>query len=221
MRQEILALNEDVPVSVIYNGLDPAPFRELDSDDTVAFQVRHRLPSRFLLAVGHFELRKNYLRLVEAMALLRKRGFDCPLVIVGNDNGERSNVERRITELDMNDRVHVLTGLSDFDVRCAYASCSLFIFPSSYEGFGIPILEAMAARRPLALSDLAVFREVSGGAAIFFQYDDIEAMADAIQRGLTSEEERRRCVQQGEARVVDFGFPALADQLATLYRSVA
>jgi glycosyltransferase involved in cell wall biosynthesis len=175
------------------------------------------LPSEFLLSVGHFERRKNYVRLVEAIALLRARGFDCNLVLVGNDSGERRLVEEAVSAAKLGARVKILSGLSDLEVRCIYKLSSMFVFPSSYEGFGIPILEAMAAGIPTVLSDIAVFREITEDQGVHFPHDSSEAMAEAIESTLTSSSRCGELAAYGRRRVQDFSFDRLSSQMAALY----
>jgi len=221
MKEEILAFHPGKPISVVYNGLDTSGFDRIQPDELAFARKRLALPEQFILAVGHLERRKNYLRLIEALARLRERDRSCPLVIIGNDSGEKSAVERRIRFTHSLDHVKILSGLSDHDVRCVFRLCSLFVFASLYEGFGIPILEAMAASRPMALSNIPVFREITQNQSIFFDPDNVEAMAAAIERALGSSSERERLVEFGRKRVLAFNFKSLATQVESLYRSIA
>ena len=219
MKEVILKYYPGTSISVIYNGFDVHGFD--GATDLVISAVRQKLslPENFLLAVGHFEERKNYLRLIEALSILRDRGRSCSLVIIGNDNGGRNILENKIESLNLSRHVQILSGLSDLEVRSAYKLCSLFIFPSAYEGFGIPILEAMAAGRPMVLSDIAVFREITQNHGIYFPYDDVELMASAIEMGLSSGVERGRVIDYGDERIKDFSFKNLAAQIVSLYKS--
>jgi glycosyltransferase involved in cell wall biosynthesis len=221
MKQEILGFFPGVQISVIYNGLDDCAFDTVTEVDLDEVRRKHSLPEEFVMAVGHLERRKNYLRLIDAMARLRDRGSACNLLIIGNDSGERRVIEERVESLNLSGGVKFLSGLSDLEVRCVYKLCSLFVFPSSYEGFGIPILEAMAAGCPMALSDIPVFREITQGRGVYFPHDDAEEMASAIETVLSSSSERARLIKYGKERVQAFSFQSLAGQLQGLYRTLA
>jgi len=220
MKQEILDFFPGVPISVVYNGLDAKIFDSIKDSDLRALRHKHRLPESFIMAVGHLERRKNYLRLIDAIARLRDQGRVLNLVIVGNDSGERKAIQGRIDSAKLSANVTFLSGLSDLEVRCAYKLCSLFVFPSSYEGFGIPILEAMAAGCPMVLSDIPVFREITQNKGVYFPHDDIEAMAGAIDSVLSSSSQRANLTGYGKERVHAFSFQSLAGQLASVYQEL-
>lgn len=217
VRQELLETWPKANVSVVYNGLDLAKFGPVEVD--LLERTRHSLalPKRYLLAVGHFEPRKNYLGLIEALAILRRRGSQYSLVIIGNDSGGKAPVQERVRHHGLENSVTLLSGLSDFEVRCAYQACHAFVFPSTYEGFGIPILEAMAAERPMVLSGLPVFREITQSQGLYFDADDVEALADAIETVSTSPEIRVQLVDYGKRRVGDFSFSSLATKMREVY----
>ncbi|MDP9412582.1 MAG: glycosyltransferase family 4 protein [Pseudomonadota bacterium] len=219
MRAEILEFHPGAAVSRIYNGIDPAPFQRAEMD---AEQTRRSLslPAHFVLSVGHLEVRKNYIALLRAIADLRAGGRDISLVIVGNygvqDNRERE-VRSEVERLGLGGHVRLLKEVSDGELADLYALCSLVAFPSIYEGFGIPILEAMAAHRPIVLSDIAVFRELTQGKGAYFPPQDGDALAATIERVLSSRAEQQRLISYGDARVGDFNFSTLAAQVAQLY----
>ena len=221
MKDEILNFLPSASISVIYNGLEASEFDAVTDVDLQVARQKYNLPHEFVLAVGHFEGRKNYLRLIDAMAQLRDRGRACGLVIVGNDSGQGKAMAERVQLANLSGHVKILSGLSDVEVRCAYKLCSLFVFPSSYEGFGIPILEAMAAGCPMVLSDIPVFCEITQSRGVYFSHDDTEAMALAIDKVLASNSERERQLKHGYERVQEFNFKNLAGQLANLYTTLS
>lgn len=220
MKEEILALYPRLRISVIYNGLDIREFNGDSESEMAAVRRKFGLPEEFILAVGHFEKRKNYQRLIDAVGLLRDRGRSCFLLIIGNDSGLRKVIEKQVESANLSGSVRLISGLSDLEVRCAYKLCKLFVFPSTYEGFGIPILEAMAAGRPIVLSDIPVFREITQDRGNYFQPHDVESLAFAIENVLSSGSERERLIEYGNKRVLDFSFQNLAGQLEDLYRSL-
>lgn len=220
MKQEIHDFFPGVPISVVHNGLDAEVFDSVAESDLQALRRNYGLPEAFVMAVGHLERRKNYLRLIDAIARLRDQGRVLNLVIVGNDSGERKAIQDRIDSAKLSDNVTFLSGLSDLEVRCAYKLCSLFVFPSSYEGFGIPILEAMAAGCPMVLSDIPVFREITQNWGVYFPHDDVDAMASAIDAVLSSSSQRTSLINYGKERVQAFSFKSLAGQLESVYREL-
>lgn len=219
VRDEILAFSSSTPVAVVCNGLDAAKFAEMDPQVREGALVRLRLPERFLLAVGHFEPRKNYDTLIDALSILHRDGMTCPLVIVGNDSGERTRIEQQVRAAGLQSSVHLLSGLSDIDVRCLYGAASMLVFPSRYEGFGIPLLEAMASGIPVAASETPVFREILGDAGFYFDPDSAMEMAAAINIVLASPALREQMISRGAEQVRSFEFDVLAREMAAVYRA--
>lgn len=219
MREAILAYRPGTRAVTIHNGVDPRPFQRPAAASR--FVAALGLPNAFMLTVGHLEARKNLPLLVDAIALLKGRGLARPLVICGNDTGDRARVEARIAERGVGELVRIVGGADDAGVRALYAACRLLVFPSRYEGFGIPVLEAMAAERPVALSAIPPFREIMQGQGAFFPPDDAVAAADAVERMWSDDSARAEMVAYGRERVRDFGFDRLAGQVADLYREVS
>ena len=221
MKQELLPYCGRTPVSVIPNGLEAAAMDLQPAPaELAAFRSKFALPDRFLLAVGHLERRKNYPRLIAALAYLRNSGRDCHLLIVGNDSGERAALETHIAACGLKGSVTLASGLTDLEVRCAYALCELFVFPSVYEGFGIPILEAMAAGKPMALSDIPVFREITEGCANYFPAYDPYQIYKTIEHVLSSQREAEISICYGFGRVKAYGYSSICTQYESLYLSM-
>lgn len=217
MRDEIHRINPTPNVLVLYNGIDISLYENLDPQVCFSVVRSLNLPNKFLFAIGHFEKRKNYSGLINALAQLKRDGRLLSLVIAGNDNGGLAALEDEISHLGLMDQVHLLHGLSDYEVRCVYRCCSLVVFPSFYEGFGIPILEAMAAQRPMVLSDLPVFREITENQAVYFNPRDPASISTAITSLLESINTQALMVAYGKKRVKDFDFSYLANNLANVY----
>lgn len=217
VKKEILSLRQDAEISVIYNGINIDRCNEVPSSDLDLVSNKYSLPLEFILSVGHLEPRKNYHRLVEAVALLHAKGNPCFLVIVGNDSGSGSALKSYVRNLGIGSHVLFLSQLSDYEVRCLYKLARLFVFPSSCEGFGIPILEAMAAGTPMALSNIPVFREITQDKCEYFEYDSSDSIAACINTTLNSSEVCSRLVSYGNERVEDFHISHLCAQVEMLY----
>ncbi|WP_088307278.1 glycosyltransferase family 4 protein, partial [Novosphingobium sp. B 225] len=217
---ELAAFHPGARVERLYNGVIPADFAAPAPEVLADTLNRWRLPEQFLLAVGHIERRKNLPQLVEALALLRAQGLDRPLVVVGNPGGAEEELAAAIARHGLGDLVRVLHGVSHADLLALYHASRAMVFPSAYEGFGIPMVEAMAAGRPVAASDTPVFRELAGDAAQFFPLGDAPATAAAIEALWSDPALAARLVERGQALLPRFDFAVLADQLAVLYRSI-
>jgi glycosyltransferase involved in cell wall biosynthesis len=219
-REEMLEYFPDASISVVYNGVNVADFRDLSPEDILAVRRRLKLPDEYILAVGHFEARKNYLKLVDALSHMKRAGDGVNPVIVGNDSGQLGAVVARAALLGASDHLRVITGLPDSDVRAIYRSAKLLVFPSLYEGFGIPIIEAMASNIPWVLSDIPVFREITEEKGVYFNPHDSNAISATITSILSASSERDRLVEYGKKRVAEFTYEALARKLEQIYREV-
>jgi glycosyltransferase involved in cell wall biosynthesis len=220
VRNEILEFHPSASVSTVYNGVDSAMFASPGGAAVAAVRTRYGLPPRYILAVGHLEVRKNLKLLIEAVALLRDAGTPHPLAIVGNDGGGAAAIRARIAELGVTGLVTIIEHADDDSVHALYAGCDMLAFPSRYEGFGIPILEAMAANKPMVLADTAVFRELTLEQGLYFSVDDPAAAAAAINTVLTVPDERARQLRFGADRIRDFACDHLATQIASIYVSL-
>lgn len=214
MREELLLLQPGASVTTIYNGIEEEAFSS-PVDGRGAASGRP-----FLLAVGHFEARKNYATLLRAFALIADRDQQLDLLLVGRDGGELLRTLSLVSEFGLTDRVRLLHDVEDGALVAYYRTASLLVFPSTYEGFGIPILEAMAAGTPMALSALPVFHELTQGRAAFFDPEDAEEMARVILALLRSPSRLDLQRTFGRERLADFAFPRLAERLDALHRDV-
>jgi glycosyltransferase involved in cell wall biosynthesis len=217
MMAELSAIEPACAIRVVHNGIAPARFSR--GERTPLAPAR----APYLLAVGHLERRKNYPGLIRALALLRAAGHDIDLVIVGR-RGESDDdwprIERAIAQAGLQDRVTVLSEVDDEALPGLYAGCALVVFPSRYEGFGIPLLEAMAARRPLVCSDIPVFRELTEGRLAYFRADEPAEIARAVGEVLHSRPRQDSLIAYGAQRLAAFRPERLAGEIAALYREL-
>ena len=215
----------DVPpekVRVVYAGVEPR-FRP-SFDDELLRQVarRYDLDPPFILTVGTLEPRKNLQRLFAAYALLRQRMHFAPrLVVVGATGWLTGCIFAALEESGIKEHVQFTGYVADEDLPAVYNLACLFVFPSLYEGFGLPPLEAMACGAPVACSHAPSLPEVVGDAALTFEPTDVEAMADAMLRLLTDSEMRADLIVRGRDRATHFTWTAAATNLLAAYREVA
>jgi glycosyltransferase involved in cell wall biosynthesis len=201
----VLDLDPDL-VHVTYNGVD-RPFFEARAPEGP------RAP--YLLAVGTIEPRKNVPVLLEAFRRLRADGRDLELVLVG-----RQGWANPLPLGDLAAHVRLTGALSDRELPELYAGAACFVLPSLYEGFGLPLAEAMAAGAPAVASDIPALREVGGDAVRYAPPSDPGALADAIRGALDQRDESATMAQRARERARRFSWDACATETLEIYRRV-
>lgn len=196
-------------------------FRPISDGQCLAgFRSRYRLPDRFLLYVGNTMAHKNLPRLVAAMAIVANKFPSVPLLIAGGKDKYRPVVESAIEAARLEEKVKFLGPVPEEDLPALYSSASVFVYPSLYEGFGLPVLEAMACGTPVVTSNAASIPEIVGGAGIMVdpcRYTDI---ADGILRILENDEDAARFSQLGVRRAGDFTWRRCAEKHLQVYQEV-
>jgi len=208
-------------VTVTPLGLDPAFRISPAAEDVQAVRRKHGLPGEFLLFVGASEPRKNLPALVDALSLVHGRRRRIPLVLVGRAGGDAAEVERRVEARRLGDAVRRLGYLAGGEVRALYHAASALVFPSLSEGFGLPLLEAMACGLPAAVADAGALPEIGGDAAVYFDPRDPEAIAAALVRVLDDDGLRGSLRLKGRERAGLFRWERTAEITLALYRAVA
>jgi glycosyltransferase involved in cell wall biosynthesis len=192
-----------------------------DAAATDKIRNKYRLPARFILAVGVLEPRKNLPTLVRAFRALVEQGLPHSLVLVGHKGWMFDELFRTIANLDLAQRV-IFTGyVPEEELPLVYNAADLFVYPSLYEGFGLPILEAMACGVPVITSNLSSMPEVAGDAGILVDPNDVNALADAMTRVLTDRVLRATLAAKGLARARSFSWERMAQETLAVYARVA
>jgi glycosyltransferase involved in cell wall biosynthesis len=211
-------------VKVIYNGVGPE-FQPIEDQDAILTRVR-RYPIRrpYLLAVGNICRRKNYLAMVRGFALWlsRQHANEHQLVIVGKPQGHLKELLAEASRLGLDESRLTLVGfVPEEDLAYLYAGAELFLNTSLYEGFGLPIIEAMRCGVPVVASHASCFPEIAGDAARYVDPGDAEAIAEAIEEVLGSETLRNELVDRGLHRAPLFRWDATARETLKVYYEAA
>ena len=201
---------------VKYLGIDPAKIEVIPNASALPSEPESvAVPERYVLYVGGRGRYKNFKNFFLAFARLAAALPDLHLVCAGQcafDAAERE----LIAEYGLASRCLCISA-NDRQLAFLYRQASLFVYPSLYEGFGLPILEAFACGCPVALSDTSCFPEVAGDAAVYFDPGSPLAIAAALERVLLDGEARRRLIQRGHARLENFSWAATAERTARVY----
>jgi glycosyltransferase involved in cell wall biosynthesis len=208
----------DEKIWVVYPGLEP-DMRPVTSEDEVKrFRAKKGLPDRFILYLGTLEPRKNVHNLVRAFGRMRRTGvYDGDLVIAGAKGWGFQAVESAIEEENLGSEVHLVGYVDREEQPLWYNSAQVFAYPSAYEGFGIPALEAMACGTPVVTSSTSSLPEVVGDAGLTVEPDSVEAIADALAELVNSVSRREELRERGTARASRFSWEIAAARCLEAY----
>jgi glycosyltransferase involved in cell wall biosynthesis len=209
-------------VEVIPNALDERFETAPSEADITRVRERYLLNSPFVLYTGNIKPHKNLDRLIEAFALLRRREFDnVKLLIIGDEISKYPNLRRLVHRHQLHQHVRFLGFVPDATLAVLYRLASVFVFPSLYEGFGLPPLEAMASGTPVISSNSSSLPEVVGDAAILIDPLNPQAIADAMARVLGDGELRSELIRRGHERVKAFSWQRSVTRIREIYLEVA
>jgi glycosyltransferase involved in cell wall biosynthesis len=210
-------------VCVIPAGCEPQFAPEVDPERLAQVRSRYALPAHYILALGTLEPRKNLPALLQAFAELRQRRDVDPqlqLVLAGARGWKEGEIFRTFKRLGLEQTVIFPGFIAEHDLPDVYRGATCFAFPSLYEGFGFPVLEAMACGVPVLASNTSSMPEVAGDAALFVDPSDIAAMAEALYRLLYDAALRTELRRQGLIRSRLFTWDSTAQKVLDLYHSL-
>jgi len=210
---------EETKITVIHGGVD-SYFSPASPEAAAAVRLRYNLPERYILYVGTIEPRKNLITLLEAYRALRNRETGVKLVIVGKKGWRYENFFEKLEEIGLEDDVVFPGFVPDQDLPAVYTMADVFAFPSLYEGFGLPVLEAMACGTPVVCSNTSSLPEVAGKAAVLVSPQDVRGWREALDRILTSDELRADLRQHGLRQAAGFTWESAARKTCDAYREV-
>ncbi|MBN2854129.1 glycosyltransferase family 4 protein, partial [Patescibacteria group bacterium] len=200
-------------IKVIHNGYNSELYRLVDDEEKAnEVLLKYGLEKPFFLYAGRLEKKKNTPTLIEAFAIMRENYPELKekLVLIGNASFGYDEVKFVIEEYDLERDILMPGWVEEADMPYIFASASAFIFPTKYEGFGIPLLQAMACGLPIAVSNIPVLHEVAAEAALYFDPNNSSAIAVAM-KSLASESALREDLRaKGLERVKNFDFEKCA-----------
>lgn len=196
--------------------------KELGENASQEIRNKYNLPEKFILSVNSIEPRKNIPNLLIAFRILKDKYNDLPqkLVLVGRKAWGINNITNKIKELELNDDV-ILTGyIPTQELAAIYKLADIFVFPSIYEGFGLPPLEAMACGVPVIASDIPTLKEVLGNAALFIDPYSPENIASVIKDLISNQEKKKLLVNKGFERCSLYSWDKVAQETIRTYESL-
>jgi glycosyltransferase involved in cell wall biosynthesis len=205
-------------IHVVYEAADPH-FKPLSPEEVTVTRARYGLPERYLLTVGTIEPRKNLNRLLDALAIVRRQREDVKLVIVGRLGWLYQDFLDKLEQLEHREAVIRPGFVPDGDLPAIYQGAVGTVYPSLYEGFGLPMLESMACGTPVLSSRAGSLPELGGDAAHYFDPLDIEEMASALESVWHDADLRQSMRERGLARAAQFSWQRAARETLDVYRS--
>ena len=197
-----------------------AHYRPMPGEAIEPALQRYGVTSPYILYVGSLESRKNLPRLLQAYAKLREWSQQWHLVIVGARKWKYTPIFETVQQLDLQSHVHFTGYVEEEDLPALYNGADLFMFPSLYEGFGLPVLEAMACGTPVVTSNSSSLPEVAGDAALLVDPYDVDAIAGAMQRVLAKPDLAGEMREKGLANAAQYTWERTARETIAVYEKV-
>lgn len=210
-------------ITVVQGAVDHEHFQPVsDPQRRHAVRDRYAIGSRpFVLALSRLEPRKNFVRLIEAFAQARRAARLPHRLIIGGGKGWLyDDILRRVDELDLHDHVHFTGFIDDADLPTLYSAAEFFAYPSLYEGFGLPIIEALACGAPVLTADNSCLPEAGGPGALYVKAEEVSSIAAGIVRLATEEALRAQLRGAGLQHAAQFTWQRSAHQLLDAYTRV-
>ncbi len=209
-------------IAVIYNAIDER-FDQIPTPQEIErVRERYQLNDPYVLYAGNIKPHKNLERLIEAFHALRRHGFDqVKLLIIGDEISKYATLRRAVHRYKLHKHVRFFGFVPDQTLAILYRLAKVFVFPSLYEGFGLPPLEAMASGTPVITSNVSSLPEVVGDAALLIDPYEPDALADAMARVLTDTALQEDLRRKGYARVREFSWERSVRRVREIYEEVA
>ncbi len=207
-------------ISVVHGAVDHSHFRPVREEGRLrAVRTRYGIGERpFILALSRLEPRKNFPRLIRAFDLARREAHIPHRLVIGGSKGWLyDEIFAVVAELGLEEEVHFPGFIAEADLPALYSAAAFFAYPSLYEGFGLPILEALACGTPVLAGDNSSLPEAGGPGALYVDATEVEAIAEGLVRLATDPELRAELATRGQAHAREFTWERSARQLMAAY----
>jgi len=217
-RDAIEFFNADpAKVEVIYQGCNNIFREKITPEDKFRIKAKYNLPADYLLFVGAIEPRKNIGAIMEAIA---NEKINAPLVVIGRETNYKKVLEKLAEKLKGSSQIHFLHNVETVDLPAIYQHAQLFIYPSIFEGFGIPILEALCSETPVITSTGSCFEETGGENSFYVNPQSAEEIGMAIQKVLYDSKLQNTMKTQGLIHAEKFTEDKIGERLMSFYKSI-
>lgn len=206
-------------IKVVYQGCHPQFMKAISSAEISAIKKKYNLPDRYLLNVGTLEARKNVILAVKALALLSPQ-TRIPLVMAGGETAYKEKILTAARQLGVQESIIFLHHVPFSDLPAVYQGAQLFVYPSLFEGFGIPLVEAIESGIPVITSTGSCFSEAAGPGSIYVDPGNEEELAFQLNRVLHDEELRQQMITSGKKYITKFSSVQIAKELTAVYASL-
>ncbi|MFH1413019.1 MAG: glycosyltransferase family 1 protein [bacterium] len=210
-------------IKIVYNGYNNSLYRKIDNEiKTNAVLKKYGIVQPFIFYVGRLGKKKNTDKLIEAYAIMRQKHpeINHRLCLAGDASFGYDEIKYQVSEFGLSNRVIMPGWVEEGDMPYIFNAASAFIFPSNYEGFGIPLLQAMACGTPVTASNTSSIPEIAKNAALFFDQDDVYDMAKKIAEIIQNNKKRKELIKLGFERIKNFSWQKCAQDTLNLLNSL-
>lgn len=204
-------------ITVVYQGCDVSFTIPASEEKKREIRDKYQLPEHYILNVGSIEERKNVLLSVQALLMLPS---DIHMVIVGRRTAYTNKVERFVNENGLSERVHIISDVPFADLPVLYQSAEIFVYPSRFEGFGIPIIEALYSGIPVVAATGSCLEEAGGPDSIYIDPDNVTGLADAFKQIYANPQKRTAMIEKGREFAKQFSEKKQSEEIINIYNKL-
>jgi len=204
-------------ITVVYQGCDVSFTIPASEEKKREIRDKYQLPEHYILNVGSIEERKNVLLSVQALLMLPS---DIHMVIVGRRTAYTNKVERFVNENGLSERVHIISDVPFADLPVFYQSAEIFVYPSRFEGFGIPIIEALYSGIPVVAATGSCLEEAGGPDSIYIDPDNVTGLADAFKQIYANPRKRTAMIEKGRKFAKQFSEKKQSEEVINIYNQL-